>query len=58
MGILHERSRKTIGFGGKRLPGNLKYNGQEGREGKANTEPGREVILQLSGIELAKILRS
>jgi hypothetical protein len=42
-------SRKTIGFGGKRLPGSLKHNGEQGREAKATTEPGRETILQLSG---------
>jgi hypothetical protein len=46
---LHEGSRKTIGLGGKRLLGNLKHNGQQGREGKATTEPGGETILQLSG---------
>ena len=33
-GVLHERSRKTIGFGGKRLPGNLKHNGQKGAKGR------------------------
>jgi len=34
VGVLHERSRKTIGFGGKRLPGNLKHNGQKGAKGR------------------------